>query len=589
MLSLKAHFSSIWIVVVTVLKRPGERSLPVRVVASTHNQPACVLLIDGLRLQSALQPPYPIGASTLLVTVDANETIACHLALGWPVPQRIIDLTVEFRILANRRRLPAGAASIGCLLGFGHRAAHASMENEHPHDYHSHFRAVVRLFYALEGTFNLGLALLRGRYMVAVARMEAVGVLVDLQLIGQLSDGWSKISGQVIAVVDREFGVYDGERFRADAFEVWLARRGIVWPRAIDGRLDVGDKTFREMVRLFPELRPLKEIRTTLAGFDPNALAIGRDGRNRVPLRPFASRTGRNQPSARGSVLGTAAWVRHLIKPAPGNGLAMIDWSEQEFGIAAALSGDIAMQAAYHSGDAYMALAIAAKAAPADANKVTHGQIRESFKACAVGVQYGMGAATLARQLGCTAAQAQELLRTHRHAYPRFWSWSTDVENHALLQHEQQSVFGWCIAVSAESNALSIRNFPMQSNGAEMLRLACCLATERAIKVCMPNHDALLIEAQMNELNETVAAVKQIMAEASATVLDGFMLRTDVRTVLAPEHWTDHRGRTVWSAVKSILGSKDRPAHARDATCSPPNPRPISYCPSVKDSADASY
>ena len=33
----------------------------------------------------------------------------------------------------------------------------------------------------------------------------------------------------------------------------------------------------------------------------------------------------------------------------------------------------------------------------------------------------------------------------------------------------------------------------MQANGAEMLRLACCLATERGIEVCAPVHDAVLI------------------------------------------------------------------------------------------------
>ena len=41
-------------------------------------------------------------------------------------------------------------------------------------------------------------------------------------------------------------------------------------------------------------------------------------------------------------------------------------WAQQEFGIAAALSGDEAMMAAYQSGDPYLALAIATGAAPAD-------------------------------------------------------------------------------------------------------------------------------------------------------------------------------------------------------------------------------
>ncbi len=88
-----------------------------------------------------------------------------------------------------------------------------------------------------------------------------------------------------------------------------------------------------------------------MTAFEPNALTLGHDGRNRTPFRPFSSSTGRNQPSAKASLLGSAAWARHLIKPKLGTGLAVIDWRHQEFGIAAALSGDAAMKTAYSSGD----------------------------------------------------------------------------------------------------------------------------------------------------------------------------------------------------------------------------------------------
>src|SRR3954464_13305113 len=57
--------------------------------------------------------------------------------------------------------------------------------------------------------------------------------------------------------------------------------------------------------------------------------------------------------------------------------------------------------------------------------------------------------------------------------------------------------FGWPLHVGAAFNPRSLANFPMQANGAEMLRLACCLATERGIRVCAPVHDALLIEAPL--------------------------------------------------------------------------------------------
>ena len=65
------------------------------------------------------------------------------------------------------------------------------------------------------------------------------------------------------------------------------------------------------------------------------------------------------------------------------------------------------------------------------------------------------------------------------------------------------TVFGWRVHVGPDANPRSLRNFPMQANGAEMLRLACCLATERGIEVCAPVHDALLICAPLDRLTQT--------------------------------------------------------------------------------------
>ena len=54
-----------------------------------------------------------------------------------------------------------------------------------------------------------------------------------------------------------------------------------------------------------------------------------------------------------------------VVWASTGYGVAYIDWSQQEFGIAAALSGDLAMQQAYQSGDPYLAFAKQVGAAPA--------------------------------------------------------------------------------------------------------------------------------------------------------------------------------------------------------------------------------
>ena len=100
----------------------------------------------------------------------------------------------------------------------------------------------------------------------------------------------------------------------------------------------------------------------------------------------------------------------------------------------------------------------------------------------------------------------------------------------------------------------------MQANGAEMLRLACCFATERGVRVCAPVHDALLIEAPLKDLQETVRTTQKAMAESSQAVLGGFALRTDAKLVEFPQRYEDERGTTMWETVMRLLQLREEVA-----------------------------
>ena len=97
----------------------------------------------------------------------------------------------------------------------------------------------------------------------------------------------------------------------------------------------------------------------------------------------------------------------------------------------------------------------------------------------------------------------------------------------------------------------------MQANGAEMLRLACCFATEGGIRVCAPVHDALLIEAPLGDLERAVATTLSAMERASRLVLAGFSLRADASLVRSPDRYTDPRGQRMWDTVWDILAELD--------------------------------
>jgi hypothetical protein len=516
-------------------------------------------------------PPYPTGPEVLFLAYYASAEISCHLALGWPVPERILDLFTEFRNHTNGVPTGSGAGLLGALAFYGldgigtaekeqmrslvlRGGPWTSSERAAILDYcERDVAALTRLLAAMLPSIDLPRALLRGRSMAAAARIERNGVPIDTAMLARLKRHWLDIQDQLIGDIDADFGVFEARAFKADRFAEWLGRAGIPWPRLESGRLDLSDDTFREVARAHPAVAPLRELRRALSEMRLSDLAVGRDGRNRTLLSAFRARTGRNQPSNAKFIFGPSIWLRGVIQPPPGHGLAYIDWAQQEFGIAAALSGDPLMLDAYRSGDPYLAFARQAGAAPAEATKATHKAVRDQFKACALAVQYGMGADALALRIGQPPIRARELLRLHRETYRVFWRWSDAAVDHAMLTGSLHTVFGWRVRVPAASNDRSLRNFPMQANGAEMLRLACCLATERGIEVCAPVHDAVLIGAPLERLDADVMRMQDAMREASHVVLKGFELGTDADVVRYPDRFMDERGTVMWQRVMTLL------------------------------------
>jgi DNA polymerase I-like protein with 3'-5' exonuclease and polymerase domains len=233
--------------------------------------------------------------------------------------------------------------------------------------------------------------------------------------------------------------------------------------------------------------------------------------------------------------------------------VAYIDWSQQELAIAAALSQDPAMMEAYQSGDFYLTFAKMAGAAPADATKASHGTVREMFKIVSLGVLYGLSEYGLARRLGISLCEGRALLDYHKAVFRQFWQWSNHIEMYGMLGGCLQTPFGWRLHAGPAVNPRSLRNFPMQGAGGDMLRLACCLATEQGIQVCAPVHDALLIEAASDRIDDVAVQTQAIMRQASELVLPGFPLRSEAKIIRYPDRYMDPRGVGMWDIVQTIL------------------------------------
>jgi hypothetical protein len=570
-------FGEVWVLDFEFISESGARPSPVCLVARelTSNR-----LLRLWRDKFDTRPPFRVDEHALFVAYFASAEWGCFAVLGWPPPARVLDLYAEFRARTNGTVLPAGRSLLGALSYYGipsitsqEKRANRDLvlrggpwsagERAEISDYcQTDVDATAALFDRMLPSVRatrqgLGQALLRGRYTQAVARMEHVGVPLDVPRLHRLRTHWPWLKAELVQRVDRDFGVYEGPTFKEELFADWLTQHGIPWRYTSTGRPQLDQDTFRDMAKTYPQLQSLHELRHALAELRLEDLAVGPDARNRCLLSPFGARSGRNTPSNTRFIFGPAVWLRGLIKPPMGRALAYIDWSSQEVVIAAALSGDPALGDAVRSGDPYLRFAQLAGLAPADASKDTHREIRDLCKTCLLGTNYGMQAQSLAYRTGLSVIQAQHLLRRLAAVFPIYTEWSQHMVDVGYLTGELRTAFGWPIHIDGDTRPTSLRNYLMQATGAEMLRLACCLATERGVDVCAPVHDALLIESATDDVAAVVETTRAAMADAAAAVLDGWEIRTDVNVVRYPRRYADPRGQLMWQRVTELLDMRE--------------------------------
>jgi hypothetical protein len=337
-------------------------------------------------------------------------------------------------------------------------------------------------------------------------------------------------------------------------FERFLVRSGVTaWPRLESGKLDIDGDAFRMMSHV-PGIEGLHALRDTLGVIVRAKLPIGHDGRNRPSLFPFCTATGRNAHAK--SLFNAHASVRSFMVFPPNKIGVYLDWRTQEVGIAAALSEDRALIEAYRGGDVYHSLArLCGLTDDTDVErwKREHPEMRQRMKPLQLGINYGMGVASLARGLDRHPIIASNFIERHRREYPRFWEWRDHEVLTAMLRRWIESVFGWPLHITTSPNQRTLYNFPMQSGGAEMLRLAAIRLCDAGIVPCMLIHDGILLEAQNNAQIEHAI---EIMRKAGRDVCNGLEIGVDVDQRLERgARYADKRplARQMWSTIMGVL------------------------------------
>ena len=596
-------FKEVWVWDSEYIAVPGFHVTPVCMSAVEMRTGATVSRAFSSAGQT-IPNPMNFGPDALHICYMSTADLGFALAAGWGLPHHVFDPWVEYRNLTNGavdrhgEKVEHGIIAACHAYGIYDTTPEAEKEanrerimrgfpfaNEEMRRIQEYCDGDVRMLRDLCARLvpdvgNLAQALHRGRCMKAVACIEWNGVPVDTVMIDRLRANVPDVRRNLIRRIEDEykFGIYTFDKkgnphFSFNNFTAWVRRLGFnedtwLFNRA---RASADDQEVLEpMAALYADVHPEIEVLRQLRKFLTIAksefkFAIGPDGRNRTQMMPFIGSASRHQPPTAQNIPNATKALRSLLAPHEDEVLMHRDWSNAEYGIAAALSDDKKRWENYLHRDAYLVKAADFGYCDYTATKATHRELRNKFKPVVLAGQYGQTAAGLAKVLGISEKRAEAFIEREKRLYPVYQSWlDANAEDRAFNGYVETE-FGFRLQVpidvskslrSAHNGHLIRRalNHPMQGNCAEIMRYASCLATERGIDLGCTIHDALMYTAPADCWQDVDALMLQCMNEACEAVLsEGFVLKSDRDVVHFPDHYQHEDAKKMWDQIQTAL------------------------------------
>jgi DNA polymerase-1 len=431
----------------------------------------------------------------------------------------------------------------------------------------------------------------RGRYAVAVAKSEALGIPINLSLLNKLIEKTPDILEMHEKQVNEFFPFFVPERIP----EPKVFKNGKVHHyKPIPKHKDMSAyQTYVESLKIegFPKTEKsgkYKSDRETLEewGYWGGLEALwkynktesslkwfnkenkngffdrmGSDNRVRPYYGIFGTQTGRNAAKAKTFPFAMSSWLRSIVSPSnPEETIICADFSQQEIYVAALLSGDNNLLNAYKSGDVYLAFAKQAGLVPENATKESHKLERMLCKSTVLGIQFGMGADKLQTKLKLDSGQdvskekTLELIEAHRNTYRTYWDWIRRISNEYKQGTPLITNDGFVLFTDNEV-ATSVRNYLVQGNAASITRYAVVLCWEMGLEVLCSLHDAIYVITKHPEIHED--ALCEIMKYATEKILkekEGeTYIRIDTKLVKYGELWIEEKGAKDWDKLKEFL------------------------------------
>jgi len=381
----------------------------------------------------------------------------------------------------------------------------------------------------------------RGASQLNVAVVERNGIPFDNELVNEFNGNWDNAKLHLIKKYNRLINVFDEHGIEKNKlFQDMVKRIGLFgeWPRTYRTGELVKDKKVIAKFSHIKEIRIYQKIKYFLNLTELSMFKPGRDGRMRTAFRMFGTETGRCTPSTNTFVFSGSGWVRNFIKPSWGNWCVYLDYSQQEVAIQGYLSGDKKLMEVYRNGDVYINTAKILGLVPDYATEDSHPQERSICKTLFLAQGYGAGPGYVKLKIGCSMIKARHYLRLFKRIYRTYDTWINNQIKRAAINGKMTTVFGWQRYLNGKAKIgkdgklksikNSLLNWPIQSHGSEILRMALIELNNNHFEVNAPVHDAFLVSIPIHEFTKRLEEAKKIMVQAAERVVGPIRVKAEI-------------------------------------------------------------
>lgn len=358
--------------------------------------------------------------------------------------------------------------------------------------------------------------------------MELKGFLVDADGLKEMSNRLairiSEIETEIFGLVGYEFNLNSPKQLGVALFE----KLGLPAKKKTKSGYSTNAEVLEDLkdkhpaVSLLLEYRQLAKLKSTYTDGLQNCVA--QDGRIHTTFNQTEARTGRIsslEPNLQNIPVRTELGkkLREFFVAEDGNALVDADYSQIELRVLASIANDQNMISAFKSGaDIHTATAAQVFGLPID---MVTPVLRSRAKAVNFGIVYGIGAFSLAKDIGVTRKEADNYIKNYLASYPNVASYMENTIKNAKLNGYVTTLFGrrrYLPELSSSNGMLRAfgervaRNAPIQGTAADIIKLAMIKVFDTlkrevpSAKLILQVHDELIVECE-NKDAETVNGI----------------------------------------------------------------------------------